>query len=48
MRRKTYIKCEPIERKPDADVLTKQEKEARIYDLARKMQIKIGKSEKTK
>lgn len=43
--KKRYIRCDLIQRTPDSNVLTRQEKEARIYDLACKMKIKIGKEE---
>ena len=43
--KKQYIQCEPIKRTPVASVLTRQEKEARIYNMASKLKVKIGKGE---
>lgn len=45
MKKKRYIWVEGVPRTPDASILTKQEKNARIYDLARRLNVKIGKEE---
>jgi len=43
MQKKRYISVDLISKRPPSEHLTKEEKCARIYDLACKMQVKIGK-----